>query len=210
MSVNSSRFSTPEASSKFVVPGDRLFPISEDLKAGTGTYELYGYIHASLAGKLHMYTSNDHGKEIKVVEVRRESEKDKSHVMPYIGCIVTAKVQNIGQRFAKCSIHCVENSTLSNEFSGILRKEDIMPVEKEKIKLHQCVHPGDVILARVIGFGENLSSYLLSTSEDELGVVSGIGDLGEKLTPCSQNEVKSVVTGMREPRKVAQIADLNR
>ncbi|VDN22591.1 unnamed protein product [Gongylonema pulchrum] len=169
MSVNSSRFSTPEASSKFVVPGDRLFPISEDLKAGTGTYELYGYIHASLAGKLHMYTSNDHGKEIKVVEVRRESEKDKSHVMPYVGCIVTAK-----------------------------------------IKLHQCVHPGDVILARVIGFGENLSSYLLSTSEDELGVVSGIGDLGEKLTPCSQNEVKSVVTGMREPRKVAQIADLNR
>lgn len=78
-----------------------------------------------------------------------------------------------------------------------------------QIELHKCVHPGDVILARVIGFGDNQSSYLLSTAEDELGVVSGIGDLGERMTPCSFKEVKSIVTGIREPRKVARIPDLN-
>ncbi|CAG9535147.1 unnamed protein product [Cercopithifilaria johnstoni] len=209
-----------EGCSKYVIPGDRLFPISEQLKAGIGTYELFGHIYASLAGTLHMYTTVERDKEMKIVEVRRESEKEKRHVMPYVGCIVTAKfelssgklyfpVQNIGQRFAKCAIHCVECSALSHEFNGILRKEDIMAVEKEKTKLEQCVHPGDVILARVIGFGDNQHSYLLSTIEDELGVVSGIGDLGERMVPCSFSEVKSVITGAREPRKVARIPDLN-
>ncbi|EJW73376.1 hypothetical protein WUBG_15717, partial [Wuchereria bancrofti] len=77
------------------------------------------------------------------------------------------------------------------------------------VKLDQCIHPGDVILARVIGFGDNQHSYLLSIVEDELGVVSGIGDLGERMIPCSFGEVKSVITGIREPRKVAHIPDLN-
>ncbi|EJW78071.1 hypothetical protein WUBG_11019 [Wuchereria bancrofti] len=228
----SNAFLRGEGCNKYVIPGDRLFPISEQLKAGIGTYELFGHIYASLAGALHMYATVEnlrgHGrvslreenfnlresnlqrdKETKIVEVRRESEKEKRHVMPYVGCIATAKVQNIGQRFAKCTIHCVECSVLSHEFNGILRKEDIMPIEKEKVKLDQCIHPGDVILARVIGFGDNQHSYLLSIVEDELGVVSGIGDLGERMIPCSFGEVKSVITGIREPRKVAHIPDLN-
>uniref|UniRef100_A0A1I8EEG1 Exosome complex component CSL4 C-terminal domain-containing protein n=1 Tax=Wuchereria bancrofti TaxID=6293 RepID=A0A1I8EEG1_WUCBA len=230
----SNAFLRGEGCNKYVIPGDRLFPISEQLKAGIGTYELFGHIYASLAGALHMYATVELGvwkmlnrarieiiillflqsnlqrdKETKIVEVRRESEKEKRHVMPYVGCIATAKVQNIGQRFAKCTIHCVECSVLSHEFNGILRKEDIMPIEKEKVKLDQCIHPGDVILARVIGFGDNQHSYLLSIVEDELGVVSGIGDLGERMIPCSFGEVKSVITGIREPRKVAHIPDLN-
>uniref|UniRef100_A0A0R3RW64 S1 motif domain-containing protein n=1 Tax=Elaeophora elaphi TaxID=1147741 RepID=A0A0R3RW64_9BILA len=207
---NSSTCFVGEGYSKYVIPGDRLFPINEQLKAGIGTYELFGHIYASLTGTLHMYTTVERDKETKIVEVRRESEKEKRHVLPYVGCVVTAKVQNIGQRFAKCTIHCVECSVLSHEFNGILRKEDIMPIEKEKIKLEQCIHPGDVILARVIGFGDNQHSYLLSTVEDELGVVSGIGDLGERMVPCSFGEVKSVITSAREPRKVARIPDLNR
>ncbi|VBB28580.1 unnamed protein product [Acanthocheilonema viteae] len=158
-----------EGCSKYVIPGDRLFPISEQMKAGIGTYELFGHIYASLAGTVHMYTTVERDKETKIVEVRRQSEKEKRHVMPYVGCIVTAK-----------------------------------------IKLEQCVHPGDVILARVIGFGDNQHSYLLSTVEDELGVVSGIGDFGERMVPCSFSEVKSVITSAREPRKVARIPDLNR
>ncbi|VDO27555.1 3-5 exoribonuclease CSL4 homolog, putative [Brugia malayi] len=208
-SSGSNAFFRGEGCSKYVIPGDRLFPISEQLKAGIGTYELFGHIYASLAGTMHMYTTVERDKETKIVEVRRESEKEKRHVMPYVGCIVTAKVQNIGQRFAKCTIHCVECSVLSHEFNGVLRKEDIMPIEKEKVKLEQCIHPGDVILARVIGFGDNQHSYLLSTVEDELGVVSGIGDLGERMIPCSFGEIKSVISGTREPRKVAHIPDLN-
>lgn len=46
-----------EGCSKYVIPGDRLFPISEELKAGIGTYELFGHIYASLAGTLHIYTA---------------------------------------------------------------------------------------------------------------------------------------------------------
>ncbi|MCP9263421.1 BMA-EXOS-1 [Dirofilaria immitis] len=220
-SNNDKAYLTDEGSSKYVIPGDRLFPISEQLKAGIGTYELFGHIYASLAGTLHMYTTTE-CEEVYYLENNEYERfcylsgksttrirKEKRHVMPYVGCIVTAKVQNIGQRFAKCAIHCVECSVLSHEFNGILRKEDIMPIEKEKIKLEQCIHPGDIILARVIGFGDNQHSYLLSIVEDELGVVSGVGDFGERMVPCSFDEIRSTVTDIREPRKVARIPDLN-
>lgn len=75
--------------------------------------------------------------------------------------------------------------------------------------MQKCVCPGDIILARVIGYGDNQRSYLLSTAEKELGVFLAIGDRGERMVPCSSNEVKSVVSGEREPRKVAQIPQLN-
>ncbi|VDM95724.1 unnamed protein product [Thelazia callipaeda] len=197
-----------ESENKFVIPGDRLFPITEFLKAGIGTYELFGHIYASLAGNLHLHV-NEEDSNTKVVEVRQKSEKEQGHVMPYVGCVVTGKVQNIGHRFAKCTIHCIECSHLSHEFSGILRKGDIIPHENEKTKLPDYVQPGDVILARVIGFGDNQRSYLLSIAEEELGVVSSIGDFGERMVPYSLTEVKSTLTGTREKRKVAHVPDLN-
>uniref|UniRef100_A0A1I8EJV1 Uncharacterized protein n=1 Tax=Wuchereria bancrofti TaxID=6293 RepID=A0A1I8EJV1_WUCBA len=90
--------------------------------------------------------------------------------MPYVGCIAAAKI-------CICTVHCVECFVLSHEFNGILRKENIMPIKKEKVKMN-CV-------------------------------VSDIGDLSERMIPCSFGEVKSVITNTREPRKVAHIPDLN-
>lgn len=43
-------------------------------------------------------------------------------------------MDNLGQRFAKCSIICVDNSIMLHEFAGILRKEDIRAQEKEKVQ----------------------------------------------------------------------------
>lgn len=45
--------------SKTVFPGDRLFPISERLRAGIGTYELFGHIYASLFGVVHMLPATE-------------------------------------------------------------------------------------------------------------------------------------------------------
>lgn len=38
------------------------------------------------------YLTFQRDKEMKIIEVRRESEREKRHVMPYVGCVVTAKV----------------------------------------------------------------------------------------------------------------------
>lgn len=194
---------------RFVVPGDRLLPISEQIRAAAGTYEMYGYIYASLAGTVCTFTVKEGEKEITTIEVRKNTEEKQTHIIPYVGCIATAKVSILGPRYAKCSILCVDSSLLSHEFMGILRKEDIIEAGKEKAEIHSCVRPGDIILARVIGFGENQTSFLLSTAEPQLGVVSGMGDLGERMTPVSFNEVCSVTTGVIEPRKVAKVPSLN-
>uniref|UniRef100_F1LDU9 3'-5' exoribonuclease CSL4 n=1 Tax=Ascaris suum TaxID=6253 RepID=F1LDU9_ASCSU len=190
--------------SKTVFPGDRLFPISERLRAGIGTYELFGHIYASLFGVVHMLPATEGTKQVTTVEVRRNNEIEQRHIVPYIGCIATAKVQNIGPNYAKCGIVCVDASMLAHEFSALLRKEDIRATERDKTEIYLCVQPGDVILARVIGFGETQTTFLLSTAEDELGVVSSKGDAGERMVPSSFTEVKSTLTGRVESRKVAK------
>uniref|UniRef100_A0A915AWM7 Uncharacterized protein n=2 Tax=Parascaris univalens TaxID=6257 RepID=A0A915AWM7_PARUN len=199
--------STSAMQSKTVFPGDRLFPISERLRAGVGTYELFGHIYASLFGVVHMLPATEGSKEVTTVEVRRNNEIVQRHIVPYIGCIATAK--NIGPNYAKCGIVCVDASMLAHEFSALLRKEDIRTTEKDKTEIYLCVQPGDVILARVIGFGETQTTFLLSTAEDELGVVSSKGDAGERMVPSSFTEVKSTLTGRVEPRKVANVPNLN-
>jgi exosome complex component CSL4 len=71
------------------------------------------------------------------------------------------------------------------------------------------VRPGDVILARVIGLGDNQTSFYLSTAEDEFGVVFGTSDPGFKLVPVSWTHMQCSVTGDKELRKVAKVPNLN-
>ncbi|MFH4974370.1 hypothetical protein AB6A40_001079 [Gnathostoma spinigerum] len=201
--------STSSGSFKFVVPGERIVRVSDDVRPGIGTYELYGYINASLAGIVHHVPHHEGEKDLTTIEVRRSSDIEKRHIMPYVGCIVTARVLNIGPRYLKCAILCVDSSILAHEFSGLLRKEDIVEFDKQKVQIEQCFHPGDIILARVIGFGETQKSFVLSTAEDQLGVVNAIGEYGERMVPCSFTEVKSVLTGVKESRKVARVPCLN-
>lgn len=53
--------------------------------------------------------------------------------MPIQGSIVTARVDAISLKFAKCSIICVEDALLVHEFNSTLRKEDIKEKEKDKV-----------------------------------------------------------------------------
>lgn len=69
----------------------------------------------------------------------------------------------------KCAIHCVDNHVLRQTFKGVIRKEDVRLLEKDRVEIYKCYRPGDVVLARVIGVGEN-NAFLLSTAEEELGV----------------------------------------
>ncbi|KAH7728193.1 3'-5' exoribonuclease CSL4 [Aphelenchoides avenae] len=192
------------------IPGEKLFPSSGGYRAGNGCYEIHNAIYASLIGFVHTFSMKDFdGREQKVVEVRRAFD-EKHHVVPYAGCIVTARVEAISLKFAKCSIICVEDTLLNHEFNSTLRKEDIRATEKDKIELYKCVQPGDIILARVLGFGDAQTAFLLSIAENALGVIHAVGQNGKRLLPESSEVVKDPNTEYREPRKVAVVPALNK
>lgn len=92
---------------------------------------------------------------------------------------MTAVVTIVNQRFCKCSIKCIGDIVLTRPYRGILRKEDVRAVDKDRLEMYKCYRPGDIILARVVSFKfilENnlhkiivnafLFPYLLSDAND--------------------------------------------
>lgn len=77
--------------------------------------------------------------------------------------------------FSKVSIHCVEDCVLKQPFRGIIRKEDVRALDKDRIVMQNCFRPSDIVVARVIGMGEN-NAFLLTTAEIELGVVVALSE----------------------------------
>lgn len=91
--------------------------------------------------------------QIRTVEVHGITEQS---IVPAPGDIVTAMVTVVNQRFCKCSIKCVGDIVLTRSYRGILRKEDVRAIDKDKIEMYKCYQPGDIILARVVSFGFTL------------------------------------------------------
>uniref|UniRef100_A0A915EDZ3 Uncharacterized protein n=1 Tax=Ditylenchus dipsaci TaxID=166011 RepID=A0A915EDZ3_9BILA len=176
------------------IPGDKLFATSEgQYRAGNGCYEFHGQIFASLAGYVYVFS--------------KEEEGDSNHVLPTQGSIVTARVESITLKFAKCSIICVGDTLLGHEFNSTLRKEDVRDREKDKVEIYKFVQPGDIILARVLGYGDSQTflGVFLSIAEEELGAISGRGQNGERLVPLTATVMKSISSEYRENRKVAMV-----
>ena len=93
---------------------------------------------------------------------------------------------------------------------GQIRKEDIREFEKDKIEMYKSFRPGDIILARVLSLGEASSGYLLSTAENELGVVIAKSETsGDKMIPVSWTEMQCPKTYNKEFRKIAKVVPEN-
>ena len=80
-------------------------------------------------------------------------------------------------RFCKVAILGVESTPLKETFRGLIRKEDVRATEKDRVEIYKSFRPGDIVLARVISLGD-AQSYLLSTAENELGVVFAKSESG--------------------------------
>ena len=52
-----------------------------------------------------------------------------------------------------------------------LRKEDVRAHDKDRVEMYKCFRPTDIVLARVLSYGEANSGYLVTTAENEFGVV---------------------------------------
>ncbi|XP_078269454.1 exosome complex component CSL4 [Rhinoraja longicauda] len=183
---------------KFCIPGERLCSI-EDSTPGDGTYSRHGYIFASLAG--YVLKRNDNGM-VPVISVVRDTEPK---LLPEVGVVVTCKVTSINPRFAKVHIIYVRSTPLKGAFRGTIRREDIRATEKDKIEVYKCFRPGDIVLAKVISLGDAQSNYLLTTAENELGVVVAHSEAGAQMVPVSWCEMQCPKSHGKEFRKVARV-----
>uniref|UniRef100_A0A669PS48 Exosome component 1 n=1 Tax=Phasianus colchicus TaxID=9054 RepID=A0A669PS48_PHACC len=166
---------------RYCVPGERLCS-TEEASAGSGTYARHGSIFASLAGCLQKCVE---GGGLPVVSVVRDAE---AQLLPGVGAVVTCKVCSINSRFAKVNILYVGSTPLKSTFRGTIRREDIRATEKDKISL-----------------GDAQSNYLLSTAENELGVVVARSEAGVQMVPISWCEMQCPQTHTKDFRKVARV-----
>ncbi|XP_069467680.1 exosome complex component CSL4 [Ambystoma mexicanum] len=186
------------APARFCVPGERLCNL-EDFSPGSGTYSRHGYIYASLSGCVVKKSDNGMLPSVSVV---RDAQ---SQLLPDVGATVTCKVCSINSRFAKVQILYIGSTPLKNTFRGTIRKEDIRATEKDKVEVYKCFRPGDIVLAKVISLGDAQSNYLLTTSENELGVVVAHSEAGVQMVPISWCEMQCPRTHIKEFRKVARV-----
>jgi exosome complex RNA-binding protein Csl4 len=188
-----------------VCPGDRLRHSSE-VVAGRGTYvrDSDGAVCAALSGAAVVTPAQPGAADGRpVVEVLRGSG---AAALPQPGATVLARVTRVTPRLASCDILCVGGAATEAPFSGIIRQQDVRATEVDKVALHDCFRPGDVVRAAVLSLGD-ARSYYLTTARNELGVVHArSAAAGEPLTPLSWQEMVCPKTQTVEKRKVARVA----
>uniref|UniRef100_A0A8C6ZIN3 Exosome component 1 n=1 Tax=Nothoprocta perdicaria TaxID=30464 RepID=A0A8C6ZIN3_NOTPE len=134
-------------------------------------------------------SSRPRAPQLPVVSVQREAE---AQLLPDVGAVVTCKVCSINSRFAKVHILYVGSTPLKAcTGPGLTRS-----------------HPlGAFPLTRVpqISLGDAQSNYLLSTAENELGVVVARSEAGVQMVPISWCEMQCPRTHTKDFRKVARV-----
>ncbi|XP_035167741.1 exosome complex component CSL4 [Oxyura jamaicensis] len=186
---------------RYCVPGERLCSAAE-AAAGSGTYTRHGSVFAALAGCLRRGGEDGGVPQVPVVSVLRDAE---AQLLPDVGAVVTCKVCSINSRFAKVHILYVGSTPLKSAFRGTIRREDIRATEKDKVEVYKSFRPGDIVLAKVISLGDAQSNYLLSTAENELGVVVARSEAGVQMVPISWCEMQCPQTHTKDFRKVARV-----
>lgn len=185
-----------------VTPGQVLGKAAE-LKAGRGAYVATDKtVHASLFGRLSLITppagSPDQRPTVEVIG-------HKAHgAVPEPGSVVIARVTKVMARMASADIMCVGSKSVREKFSGIIRQQDVRATEIDKVEMHSCFRPGDIVKAVVLSLGD-ARAYYLSTAKNELGVVSAESTSGATMVPISWTEMQCPLTGQIEPRKVAKV-----
>ncbi|XP_041493352.1 exosome complex component CSL4-like isoform X2 [Microtus oregoni] len=157
---------------KYCIPSERLCNLEEG-SPRSSTYTQHGYIFSSLAGCLTKTSENG---VLPVVSVMRETE---SQLLRDVGAVITCKVFSINSHFAKVHILYVGSTPLKNAFRGTIRKEGIRATEKDKVEIY-----------KIISLGDTQSNYLLSTAENELGLVVAHSESGVQMVPISWCEMQ--------------------
>jgi exosome complex component CSL4 len=136
---------------------------------------------------------------------------------PSVGDLVTLRVTRITPNAANGDILAVNGRPVVGDppFRAVVRQENVVATEIDKVVMEHCFRPGDLVAAVVASLGD-ARSFFLSTAAPELGVIAaraeppllpvgGAGcEEGEELVPASLAEMVSPASGVRYPRKVAR------
>ena len=183
-----------------VVPGEFIGPSSKFL-VGPGCYSRSNNIYSLLVGKVSISRKGEtNGEKATVSVIGANPMKTRT---PTVGCVVVCKVTNVSDRQAKVQIVSINECFLQEPFHGIIRREDIRAMEKDSVEVFQSFRPRDIVRGRVIAHGEG-QTYLVSTAENELGLVWAQCGCGRAMQPVSWCEMQCT-KGDREKRKVAKV-----
>ncbi|KPI38675.1 Exosome complex component CSL4 [Cyphellophora attinorum] len=200
------------ATSTIACPGQVLAPISTHI-SGSGTHVYETNIIASLIGTTvtQPAASKNTKPTISIVPQTTHSP------LPNVSSTVIARVIRVQARQLIASILPVPPTTSAStlmpyptttddsvQYQAILRREDVRAFEKDKINMNESYRVGDIIRAVVISLGDE-RNYYISTAGDEFGVVvARSSEVGNAMVPASWREMRDVITGKGEPRKVAK------
>ncbi|PPQ89406.1 hypothetical protein CVT25_002224 [Psilocybe cyanescens] len=142
---------------------------------GPGVYEKHGVIRASLLGPPRF-----EGSTLTVPRVQPHT--------PIPGSIVIGFVTRLSPLQALISITVVDGVPLpaGEEFTGVIRSQDVRATEKDRVKIGDSFRGGDVVRTQVISLGD-ARSYFVTTARNDLGVIFATSEAG-KLGRSSSRE----------------------
>lgn len=191
-------------------PGQVLGNLSTHLP-GPGTHVFENNIHASLAGPIVTVVPSTKSSK-PTLSISRNLTSNSS--LPELGSVVLARILRVQQRQLTASILTVDPSPSmvtsysaitddETQFQATLRKEDVRAFEKDKVVMNEMFRTGDIIRASVISLGDE-RSYYITTAGNEYGVIIARSQVGNPMIPISWKEMRDIVTGKAETRKVAK------
>ena len=208
--------------STIALPGQSL-GTSAEYTPSTGTHLYNNQLCASLAGRTSSTPTQPPSSKLKqqgpppTLSILRNpsSTSPGTHplhtpILPTVGATILGRITRTTPRQALLSILVVNNIPLSSSSSsstdthqGIIRALDVRATQVDTVKIAESFRPGDVVRAVVISLGDQ-SNYYLSTAGNELGVVMARSNEGNEMVPASWREMRDLVTGGVEARKVAR------
>ncbi|KAJ7225406.1 hypothetical protein GGX14DRAFT_420331 [Mycena pura] len=180
--------------SNCVLPGQPI-PLARGAPApqiGSGIYARDSELRASLVG-----IPKQDGPVLSISRVRPRP--------PAINSVVLGTVTRLSPLQATLSIMVVDGVPLpaGEEFTGVIRSQDIRATEKDRVKIGESFRGGDVVRGVVISLGD-ARSYFVATARNDLGVVFAVSEAGKTMVPVSWKEMRCPQTGKLEKRKCAK------
>ncbi|KAI5897613.1 uncharacterized protein SCHCODRAFT_02609798 [Schizophyllum commune H4-8] len=179
--------------SEIVLPGQPLvLPRGPVPQLGTGVYARGSDVRASLIG-----VPRHDGPKITISRIRPHP--------PSPNTVVLGSVIRLTPLQAIIAISVVDGVPLppGEEFTGVIRTQDVRATEKDKVKIGDCFRGGDVVRGVVISLGD-ARSYFITTARNDLGVVFATSEAGATMQPVSWQEMRCPKTGKIEKRKCAK------
>ncbi|KAG7099328.1 hypothetical protein E1B28_001186 [Marasmius oreades] len=176
-----------------LLPGQPIpLPKGPTPKLGTGIYTKDSQARASLVG-----ITTYQGSTLTISRVRPHPPSPNS--------IVLGSITRLSPSQALLSISVVDGVPLppGEEFTGVIRSQDVRATEKDKVKIGACFRGGDVVRGLVISLGD-ARSYFVTTARNDLGVIFATSEAGATMEPVSWQEMRCPKTGNIEKRKCAK------